>query len=199
MKPEEIKRFLELQKLFDRMKTIRRKSMVAGREEMENDAEHSWHAAMWFMILADRFPKIDRAKVITMLLIHDLPELFSPEVDSYSKNEVQKAQEFFDGSKLFMDDVSEAIGNEDFDHYFLWIEFTSGWSAEAKIARAIDALQPMLQNINTGGKMWKKLGVTLADIDRIKRPVICVNETLTAIYEELFKQATEILESKKGE
>src|SRR5262245_32449179 len=42
----------------------------------------------------------------------------------------------------------------------MWLEFEAGQSAEARFAKALDRLQPLLLNIAVGGGTWKESGVT---------------------------------------
>jgi putative hydrolase of HD superfamily len=42
----------------------------------------------------------------------------------------------------------------------LWDEFNERRSADARFARALDRLQPMLENLAAGGGTWKRHGIT---------------------------------------
>jgi putative hydrolase of HD superfamily len=46
----------------------------------------------------------------------------------------------------------------------LWDEFEERASLEARFARALDRLQPMLENVKVGGGTWLERGVTADDV-----------------------------------
>jgi len=191
MDAKQVDDFLKLQTLFDKMKTIRRQTKVMDREENENDAEYSWHVAMWALLLRDFFPNnVDNNKVVTMLLIHDLPEIYCGDKLFFAKTEEDDKNEFNAATKLFLDDFPQPLGGE---LYLVWLEFTNGNSKESQIARAIDYLQPILQNVNSNGVSWKKNGVTLEEVIARKQKGICINQSLTEIFDELIRRAKLIM------
>jgi len=145
---------------------------------------------MWALLLVDLFPNVDKFKVIKMLLIHDLPEMYCGDILLFSKTEEDIKNEGNAANKLFLEDFPQPLGKR---MLALWREFTFGNSKEAKIARAIDELQPMLQNINTGGISWKKHNISLTEVDTRKHKNVCVNKTISAIYNQLMKEAIEIM------
>ncbi len=46
----------------------------------------------------------------------------------------------------------------------LWDEFEERATCEARFARALDRLQPMLENVKVGGGTWRQGGITAADV-----------------------------------
>ena len=181
--------FLELQTLLDGMKRIRRQSLVPGREMEETDAEHSWHVALWYLTLMDLFENVDHFKIIVMLLIHDIPEIICGDAYVYCKNSDDVKNEKIAAIKIFNRFPSPLREK----YLVIWQEFEEGVTKEAKIAKAIDALQPILQNINTNGKKWIEKGITLEILDKNKRPNVEVNEIVLMIYKELIKRAEKFI------
>jgi putative hydrolases of HD superfamily len=185
----QIVEFLELQTVLDKFKNIRRQSAVLGRKGNETDAEHSWHAAMWFLSLCHLFPDIDKLETTIMILFHDLPEIISGDVYVFSKKqeditrEIAAAKSIFG---LFPKEVSK-------DYYDLWEEFLECKTRRSLIANSFDGLQPMLQNILTQGRIWKKKGITLEKLDKLKRPLMEHDPVILAVYEELLKRAAEFI------
>src|SRR3954469_18311737 len=60
----------------DRLKSVIRGSRIADGSRRENTAEHSWHIALFALMLAPHAAEpIDRLRVLSMLLIHDLVEI----------------------------------------------------------------------------------------------------------------------------
>ena len=62
----------------DRLKSVHRASVLMDLSRPENSAEHSWHVALWAMVMGAS----DRA--IAMILIHDLVEIDVGDVPLHS-------------------------------------------------------------------------------------------------------------------
>ncbi|HEX8374957.1 MAG TPA: HD domain-containing protein, partial [Geminicoccaceae bacterium] len=60
----------------DRLKGVLRRTRLVDGSRRENSAEHSWHAALLAVLLEDAAPAgVDHARVLRMLLVHDLVEV----------------------------------------------------------------------------------------------------------------------------
>lgn len=60
----------------DKVKNIFRQTYLADGQRKENDAEHSWHLALSAVLLKEHMKEdVDLAKVMVMVLIHDLVEI----------------------------------------------------------------------------------------------------------------------------
>lgn len=143
-----------------KLKSVLRQTMLAGIGRAENSAEHSWHLALMVMALADYAPAgTDLARVTSMVLVHDIVEIDAGDLFAYadaSAIERQDAAERAAAMRIFAilpADQGPAMRQ-------LWAEFTERRTAEAKFARAIDRLQPMLENIAMGGGTWQRYGIT---------------------------------------
>jgi putative hydrolase of HD superfamily len=147
----------------DKLKQIFRQTYLLDETRKENDAEHSWHFAMYAVLLAEYAnEKVDLLKVVKMALIHDLVEIDAgdtflyDEVGNADKAErEEKAAERIFG--LLPPDVGEEL-------HALWVEFEAKETAEAKFAGAIDRLQPFLHNIHTDGRAWGEHGISAKQI-----------------------------------
>lgn len=186
---EERLRFIEK---IDEFKNIKRHTSVKGRKENENDAEHSWHMAMWFLIFRDLFgSKINDAKILKMILIHDLPEIYSGDMLAYAKGKKQKEKEIKSAKKIFKE-MPDKLSRE---YLKLWNEYEIGKTKEAKIAKSFDKLQPFLQSISTSGVIWKKKKITYDMIDNNKRKHMEYDKNVMEIYENLLKKSEKILKN----
>jgi len=58
----------------DKLKTVfRRTNLIADKDRLENSAEHSWHLAMYVMLLAEHAnEEINILRVLKMVLLHDI-------------------------------------------------------------------------------------------------------------------------------
>ena len=144
----------------DRLKTVLRQSTLIDVSRQENSAEHSWHLALMALVLPGHAPAgTDLGRVIAMLLLHDLVEIDAGDLFVYAGAEAQARQEVAEhaaADRIFaLLPAPQAAALRG-----LWDEFEERRTPEAKFARALDRLQPMLANYETGGGTWLAHGVT---------------------------------------
>lgn len=94
-----------------------------------------------------------------MVLVHDIVEIDAGDLFLYADASAHARQDVAEraaADRIFaiLPADQAAVMRE------LWDEFTERRSAEAKFARALDRLQPMLENFAVGGGTWKRFGVT---------------------------------------
>ncbi|KAA3438119.1 HD domain-containing protein [Rufibacter hautae] len=142
----------------DKLKYITRKTRLFNSNRHENDAEHSWHLAMMAMVLAEHSNEpVDVLKVVKMLLIHDLVEIDAGDtflfdtVLNHSNTEAERK------AALRIFGLLPQKQAEEFLH--IWDEFEAGETAEAKFARTMDRLEPLLQNVSNEGGTWMEYNV----------------------------------------
>lgn len=165
-------------KEIDKIKYIQRRTKLLNSDRHENDAEHSWHLAMMVIVLSDYSnEEIDLLKVIKMVLIHDIVEIDAGDTFIYDQNkshdntkeELKAAQRIF--GILPEKQAAEFIA--------IWTEFEEGISHEAKFAKTMDRLEPLLQNASNDGGTWKEFDVkyqTVLDKQKI------INEGSTELW-----------------
>lgn len=157
MAQDRLARQLAFLQEIDALKTIVRQSPIADASRRENSAEHSWHLAMFAMVLAED-EAVDTGKVIRMLLVHDIVEIDAGDAPIHGNHDPAEieARENAAADRLFNllpEDQAAAL-------LALWHEFEAAETAEAKFAKAIDRLQPLLLNTLTGGGTWNDHAVT---------------------------------------
>jgi len=137
----------------DQLKQVIRGSRIADSSRKENTAEHSWHIAMFATVLAEwAVGEISISRVVQMLLIHDVVEIDAGDTPLFDQ-EPQAAHEDTERAAamrifgLLPSDQAEAFAN-------LWEEFEAAESVDARFAKAIDRLQPILLNHVVGGGTW---------------------------------------------
>ena len=144
----------------DRLKQVVRQSPVTGWSRKENSAEHSWHVAMYAAVLAESVrPDADVARGVKMLLIHDIVESEAGDTPIHGDATAQADQaerELLAAENLFAL-LPEPQGEQFLN---LWKEFESGESADAQLGKALDRLQPLIQNVMMGGGTWTDNGVS---------------------------------------
>lgn len=147
----------------DKLKrVIRRNSLIDGSRR-ENDAEHSWHLAMMAMTLAEHAPPgTDMSTVVAMLLVHDIVEIDAGDTFIYDPVAVegQAALERAAADRIFgllPDDQGARLRT-------LWDEFEERRTPEARFARALDRLAPIIANHHNEGGTWPLYKVTAAQV-----------------------------------
>jgi putative hydrolase of HD superfamily len=154
----------------DRLKTVLRQSPLAAADRRENDAEHSWHLAMMVVLLAEYSDQpIDIGHTVQLVLVHDLVEIYAGDTPLYddAAGLDQREREEFAADALF----ALLPGDQERRLRALWDEFEERHSAEARFAKAMDRLQPLLLNWMAQGGTWKTPGVTTEDV-RARKAVI---------------------------
>lgn len=147
----------------DKEKFIGRQTYLSDGIRKENDAEHAWHMAVMTLILGEYAnEKIDLLKTISMILIHDIVEIDAGDTYAYDEEgkKSQKSRELAAADRIF------AMLPEDQQQKFrqLWDEFEAAETPEAKFARAMDNVQPIMLNNATEGKSWEERNVRLSQI-----------------------------------
>lgn len=150
---ERLRRQLEFIVEIDKEKNIFRQTHLSGHGRNENDAEHAWHMAIMAYLLQEYSnEKIDVAKVMLMCLIHDVVEIEAGDTYAYDEEakKTQKAREDAAKEKIY----SMLPDDQKLSLTALFDEFEAGKTPEARFARAMDNLQPLLLNHSNGGSDW---------------------------------------------
>jgi putative hydrolases of HD superfamily len=144
----------------DQLKGVLRQTMLAGPGRRENSAEHSWHLAMMAVTLAEHAPPgTDIARVTAMLLMHDLVEIDAGDLFVYADAAQQARQE--EAERAAADRIFALLPPDQAASFRgLWDEFEERRTPEARFARGLDRLQPMLANFTAGGGTWREHGIT---------------------------------------
>jgi putative hydrolase of HD superfamily len=148
----------------DRLKTVTRQSTITGGSRRENSAEHSWHLALMALVLAEHAPPgTDLGRVGAMLLLHDLVEIDAGDLFLYADAAAQQRQE--EAERAAAERIFAILPEPQAGALrALWEEFEERRTPEARFARALDRLQPMLLNMQTRGGTWREHGVTLDQV-----------------------------------
>jgi putative hydrolases of HD superfamily len=160
----------------DRLKTVVRQSPLVAVERRENDAEHSWHLALMVILLAEYADEpIDVGRTVQLVVVHDLVEIHAGDTPLYdtvgAETQVEREQEA--AERLFgLLPADQAKQFRD-----LWDEFEARQTPEARFAKAMDRLEPLLLNWMNRGGTWRTPGVT-ADVVRARKSTIADASTV---------------------
>jgi len=177
-------------KEIDKIKFIQRKTKLLNSNRHENDAEHSWHLAVMTLVLAEHAnTPIDVLKVVKMVLIHDVVEIDAGDTFIYDTqnnhsntvNERKAAERIF--GLLPQQQADEFIA--------IWEEFEAGLTNEAKFAKSMDRLEPLLQNTSNNGGTWREFDVDYSKVYEKKLAIKDGSLTLWNFAEKLLNESVE--------
>lgn len=160
---ERLKKQLEFSLEIDKEKNIFRQTHLSGHGRNENDAEHAWHMAIMAYLLKEYAnEEVDISKVMLMCLIHDVVEIDAGDTYAYDEVNLKTQKEREDKAKerifsMLPDDQKDILIS-------LFDEFEEGKTPEAKFAKAMDNLQPLLLNNSNNGGDWRMHGVNKTQV-----------------------------------
>ncbi len=171
----------------DKLKTVLRRTRIkSAQDRLENSAEHSWHVALMALLLEEHANRpVDIARVVKMLLLHDIVEIDAGDVLVYDQEAIkqQQAKEYQAADRLFAmlpDDQGAEL-------HALWLEFERAESADAQFAKSLDRLIPMLLNYHNQGIGWIENQVT-------KQQALSVNQKIEFGSAALWQKAQQIID-----
>ena len=152
----------------DRLKQVYRATTLVDGSRTENSGEHSWHLALYALTLADQAAAgVDVARVIRMLLLHDLVEIDVGDVPIHSANGTAhgsaetQAKEQAAADRIFgllPAETATALRA-------LWDEFEAAETSDAIFAKSLDRVQPVMANLKSGGGTWVSYNVTFDQLE----------------------------------
>ena len=176
----------------DKLKEIFRQTLCTQSRRAENDAEHSWHLCLLVIVLAEHanVPGLDLARVLRMVIIHDLVEIDAGDTYAYDTAAMagQHEREAIAADRIF--GLLPAGQAKEFRA--AWDEFEERKTPEAKFAAAVDRFQPMLLGCATGGVSWREHGVTH---DRVLARNAHIAEGSAALWEYAVKMVQQAVDA----
>ncbi len=148
----EIRAYLDFLHIAEKLKCNTRHSYTtSGRHE--SVAEHSWRLALMAYLVKDEFPKADIDKVIRMCLFHDMGEAVTGDIPAFEKTEADEAVENAAVSGLLEklpEPYRQEVGR-------LFEEMEKQETAEAKLYKALDKLEALIQHNEAALSTWLAL------------------------------------------
>jgi putative hydrolase of HD superfamily len=149
MTETEIAGFIEFLRNAERLKTVTRSGYTSDGHQ-ESVAEHTWRVALMATLLAPQFQDVDAARVVRMCLVHDLGEAIGGDIPApeQARRRAEGASEGKSAAErrdlLTLLDPLPPVLRDDITS--LWDEYETAQSAEARLAKAIDKLETILQH-----------------------------------------------------
>lgn len=147
----------------DKLKSTLRATTLCDGSRRENSGEHSWHIALYALVMAEHATRsVNINRVIQMLLIHDLVEIDAGDTPIHgthdpaetARTEHAAADRIFG---LLPPDQAASLRR-------LWDEFEAAETDDAIFAKSIDRVQPVIANLETDGGTWPEYNVTAAQL-----------------------------------
>jgi putative hydrolase of HD superfamily len=190
MPAERLRQQLAFLTEIDRLKQILRRTPLSDGSRLENSAEHSWHIMVCAMVLREYVDgPVDLLRVLQLLAVHDIVEIDAGDTFAYDTDaHLSKAQREEDAAvRLFgmlpADQREELMG--------FWHEFEKRETTEARLANAVDRLQPVLLNAAAGGGSWYDGQVTRTKIVLRMMPVFDAMPLVGEFVDEVIAEFTQ--------
>ena len=198
MQSEDLLKQIRFIKEIDKIKYILRRTKLFNSDRPENDAEHSWHLAMMTIVLAGHSDTpVDVLKVLKMVLIHDIVEIDAGDTFIY---DTQKSHTNTDNETIAAKRIFGLLPDEQTKELFaIWQEFEEGQSNEAKFAKTMDRLEPLLQNTSNNGGTWREFDVNYNKVYEKKKVIRESSASLWSYAEKLINERVDkgILKKKE--
>ena len=172
----------------EKLKATHRNNRTLDAYRFENSAEHSWQGALMALVFREYIPEeVNLEKVMSMLLIHDLGEIYAG--DTFVFDDVGKSDSYdreFESLKISLDKLPS---DQQESFLGLWQEFETGISMEAKYARVLDALVPLLNHLEVAQPHDNPHGLTKSQVIAKKSFIQETSENLWELAQEVIDQS----------
>ena len=133
----------------ERLKDTTRHCYTSGGRH-ESVAEHCWRSALMAYFLKDEFPDADMHKVILMCIVHDLGEAFTGDIPTFDKTAADEQKE----TTLLNQWLSSLPDCYCSELTELFAEMDARQTLEARIFKAIDGMEAVLQHNESDLSTW---------------------------------------------
>ena len=181
--------YLDILHVAERLKdTPRHCTTTNGRTE--SVAEHSWRVSLMASLLRHEFPDLDMDKVVNMCLIHDLGECFTGDIPAFVKTDADRKTE-----DALLDQWVKSLPEElSSDISALYKEMEAQETAEAKLYKALDKLEALIQHNESPLSTWSENEYELNKTYAFE--TVSFSKWLTDLREEILKDTIEKIEKE---
>ena len=185
---ERLKQQLAFTNELEKLKATHRNNRTLDAYRFENSAEHSWQGALMALVFREYIPEeVNLEKVMSMLLIHDLGEIYAG--DTFIFDDLGKSDSYdreFESLKI---SLGKLPSDQQDTFLKLWQEFETGVSIEAKYARVLDALVPLLNHLEVAQPHDNPHGLTKSQVIAKKSFIQEPSENLWELAQEVIDQS----------
>jgi putative hydrolase of HD superfamily len=140
---QELDGILAFLRTAERLKSVTRSGWTTAGER-ESVAAHTWRLCLLAVALADRFPGIDLARLLTICLIHDLGEALHGDIPAPSQT--ADAGKAANERRDLLEVLAPLPAHLRQEFTALWDEYEAAQSPEARLAKGLDKLETILQH-----------------------------------------------------
>ena len=176
---ERLQRQIEFLVEIDKLKGVIRRSYVVEGTRRENTAEHSWHLVMMALVLTEHADEpVELLPVLQMLAVHDVVEIDAGDTYIFdTEGATSKAER----EQAAADRIFALLPADQGAHLRArWEEFEAGVTPEARFARSLDRLMPLLHNLETSGRSWQEHGIRPEQVRQLNASIAQGSGTLWA-------------------
>ena len=185
---ERLQQQLAFTNALEKLKATHRNNRTLDAYRFENSAEHSWQGALMALVFQEYIPEeVNLEKVMSMLLIHDLGEIYAG--DTFIFDDLGKSDSYdreFESLKI---SLGKLPSDQQDTFLKLWQEFETGVSIEAKYARVLDALVPLLNHLEVAQPHDNPHGLTKSQVIAKKSFIQETSENLWELAQEVIDQS----------
>lgn len=145
------KTYLAILHTAEKLKDTPRHCTTSNRRT-ESVAEHSWRVSLMAMLLRHEFPDADIDRVMQMCVIHDLGECFTGDIPTFEKTSSDRENE----DALLNQWVQTMPSEIAADFISLYREIEARQTVEAKIFKALDKLEALIQHNESPLDTWSE-------------------------------------------
>jgi putative hydrolase of HD superfamily len=152
MRSENIEGVLAFLRAAERLKVTHRSGYTSAGNP-ESVAEHTWRLCLMAMLIQPSVPGVDFARLIRICIVHDLGEAIGgdiPAPEQARRTAAGEASKSADERRDLVTLVSPLPGGQQSEILALWDEYEAAKTPEARLAKALDKLETILQH--TQGK-----------------------------------------------
>lgn len=167
---------------------VRRTFLVRGRNDNENDAEHSFQMALCAWFLNDHLKLgLDVQKILRYALVHDIVEVYAGDTPT-----IGTAAHGYSPAKKHLREARAAARirkewQKDFPDMVNAMEaYERKKDAESLLIYTLDKTITKINNIEDKGRNWKKNPTSLEEMDAYTRPKVAKFPPVGALYEEIY-------------
>lgn len=156
---EQMSGIMQVLRLAEKLKFEMRHSWLSnGRQE--SVAEHTWRVGLMAVIIEPYIEeKLDMAKLLKMIMIHDLVEAEAKDVPAFDTLfDTERKEQKQLAEQTAMDNIRAMLEEEPGKELQeLWLEFEAKETFEAKVANALDKLEAQLQHNEASIDTWLEI------------------------------------------
>ena len=146
---------LEFLREAEKLKRVMRHCWHGAERRRESVAEHTWMMMLLAVLTFDELTvEVDRLRVLKMILIHDLVEIYNGDIPAFTKDQMNHV-EIHDAERAgfirLLTPLDEATRD---DLLALWDEFEANATTEANLANALDKAEALSQHVFVDIDTW---------------------------------------------